>query len=112
MPFLAPPEQVLEENHLRLPIEKTRNSEIFSKRGSNSKVGDKPMPFAMARGSGGKVNNALKETSSTTNTEGLNTYKSERTFPSFLRNQGKSPSKPKLKEGLSKDNFKIIRRLG
>jgi hypothetical protein len=30
----------------------------------------------MARGSGGKVNNPLKETSSTTNTEGLNTYKS------------------------------------
>jgi serine/threonine protein kinase len=67
----------------------------------------------MARGSGGKVNNALKETSSTTNTEGLNTYKSERTFPSFLRNLNKSPSKPKMgKEGLCKENFKIIRRLG
>jgi serine/threonine protein kinase len=66
----------------------------------------------MGRGSGGKVNNALKETSSTTNTEGMNTYKSERTFPSFLRSQAKSPSKPKTKDALSKEHFKIIRRLG
>lgn len=55
----------------------------------------------------------LKETSSTANTEGLITYKSERTFPSFLRNQTKSPPKfKKPREGLSKECFKIIRRLG
>jgi serine/threonine protein kinase len=55
----------------------------------------------------------LKETSSTTNTEALATYKSERTFPSFLRSQTKSP--PKFKKpngGLSKDCFKVIKRLG
>ena len=94
-------------------MEKGRTSDIFSKRGSNPKASDKLSPFGVARGSGGKVNNALKETSSTTNTEGLNTYKSERTFPSFLRNQAKSPAKQKQsKDGLSKDSFKIIRRLG
>lgn len=67
------------------------------------------------RGSGGKANNALKETSSTLNSnEGLATCKSERTFPSFLRSQTKSPPKFKLlgKEGISKQNFKFIKKLG
>lgn len=55
----------------------------------------------------------LKETSSTSSTEGLVTYKSERTFPSFLRSQTKSPPKfKKPREGLSKESFKVIRRLG
>lgn len=39
-------------------------------------------------------------------------HKSERTFPSFLRNQTKSPPKFKKREGLSRDCFKVIRRLG
>jgi hypothetical protein len=65
------------------------------------------------RGSGGKINNPLKETSSTAYTENLNGYKSEKTFPSFLRNQTKSPPKFKMnKDGVSKENFKIINRLG
>lgn len=55
----------------------------------------------------------LKETSSTSSTEGLATYKSERTFPSFLRSQTKSPPKfRKPREGLSRESFKVIRRLG
>ena len=51
--------------------------------------------FFMARKSGGKVN-ALKETSSTSNSnEALAMHKSEKTFPSFLRNQGKNGMKQK-----------------
>ncbi len=67
------------------------------------------------RGSGGKTNNALKQTSSTSNSnEGLSTYKSEKTFPSFLRSQTKSPGKFKMagKEGIGKQNFKFIKKLG
>lgn len=97
-----------------LQVDRARNSEIYTKRTSNSKVADKQSGFFRARGSGGKVNNILKETSSTTTTEGVNTYKSEKTFPSFLRSQTKSPAKFKVpsKEGIGKENFKIIKRLG
>ena len=51
--------------------------------------------FFMARKSGGKPN-ALKETSSTSNSnDALATHKSEKTFPSFLRNQSRTPNKYK-----------------
>ena len=60
--------------------------------------------FFRGRNSGGKVN-ALKETSSTSNSnEALNTHKSEKTFPSFLRNNLKSPEKLKsaAREGMAR----------
>jgi len=85
--------------------DRVRNSEIYTNRKSNSKMPEQMQGYFKPRGSGGKANNALKETSSTLNSnEGLATCKSERTFPSFLRSQTKSPPKFKLlgKEGISK----------
>jgi hypothetical protein len=71
------------------------------------------MGSSQVRNSGGRTNNRLKETTSTTNTESLQTYKSEKALPSFLRNQTKSPERLKLeKKGLCKESFKIIKRLG
>lgn len=97
--------------------DRARNSEIYTKRNSNSKMPQQWSGYFKARGSGGKANNnnALKETSSTVNSnQGLSTYKSERTFPSFLRSQTKSPPKFKFtgKEGIGKENFKFIKKLG
>lgn len=70
------------------------------------------MGYFKARNSGGRANNRLKDTAST-NTESLQTYKSEKALPSFLRNQTKSPERLKIeRKGLSKDSFKIIKRLG
>lgn len=44
----------------------------------------------------------------------MQTYKSEKALPSFIRNQTKSPERGKWdrRGALGKENFKIIRRLG
>ena len=84
---------------------------------NNSKDHKKEPAFFKARNSGGRTNQRLnlKETSSTTatNEQQLHTYKSEKTLPSFIRNQTRSPDRFKLAgKGLSRDSFKVIRRLG
>ena len=95
-------------------VEKNINWERLAYlRKGNSKEHEKEMGYFKARNSGGRANNRLKETASTTNTESLQTYKSEKALPSFLRNQTKSPERLKLeRKGLCKDSFKIIKRLG
>jgi len=99
--YLPPPEQsrTEEENfhkHPNVYQDRNKQNEVQPKRTSNSKVSEKHAEYFPTRGSGGRVNNALKETSSTAATDCIATYKSEKTFPSFLRNQTKSPSKFKV----------------
>jgi len=60
-----------------------------------------------------RFNNRLKETASTTSTEQLLTYKSEKALPTFVRHHVFSPHKFKAKGSrLSKDDFKFIKVLG
>ena len=80
-----------EEQHRPLPPQPIReiNWERFAHlRKGNSKEW---------RNSGGRANPRLnlKEAGSTTATEGLHSYKSEKALPSFLRNQTKSPERGK-----------------
>ena len=73
------------------------------------------MPYFKARNSGGRTNQRLniKETASTQSNEPLLLHKSEKTLPSFIRNHNKSPDRIKgVSKGLSKESFKIIKRLG
>lgn len=68
---------------------------------NGSKDLKKEMPFFKARNSGGRTNQRLnlKETASTINTmntEPLLSHKSEKTLPSFLRSQTRSPDRMKL----------------
>ena len=83
-PFLLPPDFVprLEDDHkprVSNPInDRVRNSDIYSNRvtNNNAKTPEMKPGYFMARKSGGKVN-ALKETSSTTNSnDALATHKS------------------------------------
>jgi hypothetical protein len=111
-----PEEDRFQQRGSNLQLDKNINWERLAHlRKGSSKDQTKDPEFFKARNSGGRANNRLKETASTTTSnEPLQTYKSEKMLPSFLRNQTKSPERLKVGErkGLSRENFKIIRRLG